>query len=141
MDLEDKKYIDAGILGCDEETLNEATDNLEEAFETWKGEAWIRGERRENVNRMGYESLLDYGHFLNSRCLQAIEEHKTPTAMRCVNLMRELIAAARNKGFFSIVHDLTYLSDNRREEIDNSRNSTTQAPRRALFNPTKYIQL
>ena len=136
MDLEDKKYIDAGILGCDEETLNEATDNLEEAFEPWKGDAWIRGERRENVARMGHDTILDYGHYLNESCIRAIREHKTPTAMRCVNLMRELIASARGKGYFSIVDDLTYLVNARRAEIDGRRNSTEQSPQRALFNPT-----
>ena len=133
MDLEDKKYIDAGILGCNEETLNEDTDNLEEAFEPWKGDAWIRGERRENVSRMAQDTLLDYGYFLNERCIQAIRDHQTVTAMKCVNLMRELIVAARNKGYIAVAEDLTYLSEARRADISNLRNETNV---RALFNPT-----
>ena len=133
MDLEDKKYIDAGILGCNEETLNEDTDNLEEAFEPWKGDAWIRGERRENVGRMGQDTLLDYGYYLNERCIQAIRDHERVTAMKCVNLMRELIVAARNKGYIAVAEDLTYLSEARRSDISNLRNETNV---RALFNPT-----
>lgn len=147
MDLEDKKYIDAGILGCNEENLNEATDNLEEAFETWKAEAWLRGERRENVARMTSDTILDYASYLYHKGEEALVIHNRPRAMQCANLLRQLQLACRVRNFniteeriSDYVEQLRYdisggaLNNQDREE------ERPDSPRRGLFNPTRETE-
>ena len=106
LDFEDKKYIEDGLLGCDEIEADLTEDAaIEEAFEPWKADAWLKGERKENVARMNPENMLAYLNYLDNVAYQSMRATNKIKAMKCVNLMREIkLAAARRFGEHSAVY-------------------------------------
>ena len=136
MDFEDKKYIEDGLLSC-----NEVEEKLNEAFEPWKADAWLNGTRKENVARMNPENMMAYNNYLDNVAYQALRANDRAKAMKCVNLMRQLYIAAYNRGFNDTADRLNQIANHRRSEISNldrTRELNGQQPqerRGGLFNP------
>ena len=136
MDFEDKKYIEDGLLSC-----NEVEENLNEAFEPWKADAWLNGTRNENVSRMSPSTMMDYANYLDNLAYKYINQANDNEAMKCVNLLRKINNAAYNKGFYEVVDKTSSLATNRRRQITDlynlrSRNGQQPQERRGgLFNP------
>lgn len=107
-------------------------ENLEEAFEPWKADAWLSGERKENVARMNPENMMAYNNYLDNVAYQALRANDRVKAMKCVNLMRQIYIAAYNRGFSDVAGRVNDIINHRRTEISRLNNSS----RNGLFNPT-----
>lgn len=131
-DLEDKKYIDDGILSC-----SEMEENLNEKFEPWKADAWLNGTRKERVTLMNSETMMAYNNHLDNVAYQALRANDINKAMKCLNLMRQLYIAAYNKGFNYEAGRINDIVNHRRTEIaraqDLRRLNNQQPENKGLF--------
>jgi len=123
------------------EELEKMNENINEAFEPWKADAWLNGERNENVGRMNPDTMMAYNNYLDNIAYQALRANDRVKAMKCVNLMRQILIAARNRGFNTTAERINQIIEHRRSEIDRARqirdlnNQQEQPARGGLFNP------
>ena len=114
------------------------TEDITEAFEPWKADAWLAGARRENVARMNSENMMAYNNYLDNVAYQALRANDRHKAMQCLNLMRQIYIAAYNRGFNDTADRINQIVNHRRSEIatlDRNRELNGQPVRRGLFNP------
>lgn len=93
-------------------------NSINEKFEPWKAEAWLNGTRkRENVAGMGSDTMMAYNNYLDNAAYQALRANDRVKAMKCINLMRQILVAARNKGFDDTADRINQIINHRRSEI------------------------
>jgi len=110
----------------------ELSKKIKEAFEDWKADAWIRGERNENLSRMTPWNLLAYNNYLNTQAGNFLQSRDTNKVMRCINLMRQIYISAYNRGYHDLAREVSDMVNQKREALSNLN---TPQERRGLFNP------